>query len=166
MASRKGVAITIAVLVGVAAFAYSLPFLIPEDVTMKIIVSDFEEHLDITKEKALMEVTSVDESFEQMINDEISPNDYISIAEVSSSQINSQIIELVESEAGDEWFDSYLNNLESLRKYNSYIMETIVLANLLNDGNSISDQKELVTKIEQLKQESIDYANLSLSTRP
>ena len=101
-----------------------------------------------------------------MINDEISPNDYISIAEVSSSQINSQIIELVESEAGDEWFDSYLNNLESLRKYNSYIMETIVLANLLNDGNSISDQKELVTKIEQLKQESIDYANLSLSTRP
>ena len=45
-------------------------------------------------------------------------------------------------------------------------METIVLANLLNDGNSISDQKELVTKIEQLKQESIDYANLSLSTRP
>ena len=109
---------------------------------------------------------AVDESFEQMINDEISPNEYISIAEVSSSQINSQIIELVESEAGDEWFDSYLNNLESLRKYNSYIMETIVLANLLNDGNSISDQKELVTKIEQLKQESIDYANLSLSTRP
>jgi len=133
---------------------------------MSVVVSDFESHIVGIDERFKIISNAVDESFEQMINDEISPNDYISIAEVSSSQINSQIIELVESEAGDEWFDSYLNNLESLRKYNSYIMETIVLANLLNDGNSISDQKELVTKIEQLKQESIDYANLSLSTRP
>ena len=139
---------------------------IPTNPQMSVVVSDFESHIVGIDERFKIISNAVDESFEQMINDEISPNDYISIAEVSSSQINSQIIELVESEAGDEWFDSYLNNLESLRKYNSYIMETIVLANLLNDGNSISDQKELVTKIEQLKQESIDYANLSLSTRP
>ena len=139
---------------------------IPTNPQMSVVVSDFESHIVGIDERFKIISNAVDESFEQMINDEISPNEYISIAEVSSSQINSQIIELVESEAGDEWFDSYLNNLESLRKYNSYIMETIVLANLLNDGNSISDQKELVTKIEQLKQESIDYANLSLSTRP
>ena len=40
------------------------------------------------------------------------------------------------------------------------------MSKVLNDGNSISEQKDLLTKIEQLKQESIDYANLSLSTRP
>ena len=139
---------------------------IPTNPQMSVVVSDFESHILGIDERFKIISNAVDESFEQMINDEISPNDYISIAEVSSSQINSQIIELVESEAGDEWFDSYLNNLESLRKYNSYIMETIVLANVLNDGNSISEQKDLLTKIEQLKQESIDYANLSLSTRP
>ena len=48
MASKKGIGVTIAVLVGVAVFAYSLPFLIAFDTEMKIIVSDFGKHLDIT----------------------------------------------------------------------------------------------------------------------
>ena len=165
MASKKGIIITAIILAAITG-ARIMIWQIPTNPQMSVVVSDFESHIVGIDERFKIISNAVDESFEQMINDEISPNDYISIAEVSSSQINSQIIELVESEAGDEWFDSYLNNLESLRKYNSYIMETIVLANLLNDGNSISDQKELVTKIEQLKQESIDYANLSLSTRP
>jgi len=165
MASKKGIIITAIILAAITGASFMI-WQIPTNPQMSVVVSDFESHILGIDERFKIISNAVDESFEQMINDEISPNDYISIAEVSSSQINSQIIELVESEAGDEWFDSYLNNLESLRKYNSYIMETIVLANLLNDGNSISDQKELVTKIEQLKQESIDYANLSLSTRP
>ena len=101
-----------------------------------------------------------------MINSEITPNEYISIAEISSTQINSQIIELVESEATDEWLDSYLNNLESLRAYNSYIRETIVLANLLNDDYTMSDKEDILTKISLLKQESIDYGQMSVSTRP
>ena len=165
MASKKGIIITAIILAAITSASFMI-WQIPTNPQMSVVVSDFESHIVGIDERFKIISNAVDESFEQMINDEISPNEYISIAEVSSSQINSQIIELVESEAGDEWFDSYLNNLESLRKYNSYIMETIVLANLLNDGNSISDQKELVTKIEQLKQESIDYANLSLSTRP
>ena len=96
----------------------------------------------------------------------ISSDEYISIAEISSSQINSQIIELVESEATDEWIDSYLNNLESLRAYNSYIRETIVFANLLNQDSTESEKNDLIAKIEQLKQESKDFAELSLSSRP
>ena len=47
MASRKGIAVTIAILVGVVGASF-LVYLLPEDTTMKISVSDFEEHLDIT----------------------------------------------------------------------------------------------------------------------
>ena len=101
-----------------------------------------------------------------MVNGGITPDEYITIAEISSTQINSQIIELVESQAPDEWLDSYLNDLESLRSYNSYIRETIVLANLLNDDFTMSDKEEALEKISLLKQESIDYAQMSLSTRP
>ena len=46
MASRKGIGVTIAILVGVVAASF-LVYLIPEDTTMKITVSDFGEHLDI-----------------------------------------------------------------------------------------------------------------------
>jgi hypothetical protein len=101
-----------------------------------------------------------------MINGEISPDEYISIAEISSSQINSQIIELVESNATDEWLDSYLNDLESLRSYNSYIRETIVLANLINGNAGIDEKSDILIKIEQLKQESKEYSKLSIASRP
>ena len=64
MASRKGIGVTIVFLVGIVAASF-LVYLIPEDTTMKITVSDFEKHLDITKERASMETRSVDESFEK-----------------------------------------------------------------------------------------------------
>jgi len=89
MASKKGIVVTIAILVGVAVFAYSLPFLIAFDTEMKITVSDFGEHLDITKERAAMEYSSIDESFEKLMEKKMSPNEFIRIAKVSSSQINS-----------------------------------------------------------------------------
>ena len=80
-------------------------YLIPEDTTMKIVVSDFEKHLDITKEKASMEIAGIDESFEKLMEKKMSPDEDIRIAEVSSSQINSLIIELTDSGATQEWVE-------------------------------------------------------------
>ena len=166
MATRKGIGITIAILVGVAAFAYSLPFLIPEDVTMKIIVSDFEEYLDVTKEKASMEVTSIDESFEKLMEKKTSPDEYIRIAEVSSSQINSLIIELTNSGAAQEWYDSYANYIGALKKLNEKITETIVVANLMSDDSNSNSINEIIAKIHQLETESLDLIKKSDNTRP
>ena len=102
MASIKGIAVTIAILVGVISASFMV-YLIPEDTTMKIIVSDFEKHLDDTKEKAMLETVNVDESFEKLMEEKLSPTEYIGIAEVSSSQINSLVIELTNSGAAQEW---------------------------------------------------------------
>jgi len=165
MASKKGIVITAIILASITGASFII-WQIPTDPQMSLVVSDFESHIIGIDERYKIISSAVDESFEQMINGEILPGDYIEIAEISSSQINSQIVELVESEATDEWFDSYLNSLESLRVYNSYIRETIVLANLLNDDSIMSDKEEILTKISLLKQESMDYAQMSLSTRP
>ena len=165
MATKKGIVIT-AIILGVITAASFMIWQIPNNPQMSIVVSDFRTHINGIDERYRIISSAVDESFEQMLNDEISSDEYISIAEISSSQINSQIIELVESEATDEWIDSYLNNLESLRAYNSYIRETIVFANLLNQDSTESEKNDLIAKIEQLKQESKDFAELSLSSRP
>ena len=165
MATKKGIIIT-ATILGVITAASFMIWQISNNPQMSIVVSDFRTHINGIDERYRIISSAVDESFEQMLNDEISSDEYISIAEISSSQINSQIIELVESEATDEWIDSYLNNLESLRAYNSYIRETIVFANLLNQDSTESEKNDLIAKIEQLKQESKDFAELSLSTRP
>ena len=165
MASTKGIAVTIAILVGVVAASF-LVYLIPEDTTMKIVVSDFKKHLDITKEKASMEITSIDESFEKLMEKKISPDEYINIAEVSSSQINSLIIELTNSGATQEWSESYINYIGALKKLNEKITETIVVANLMNSDNNSNSINEIIAKIRQLETESLDLIKNSDNTRP
>ena len=165
MASRKGVGITIAILASVIIASFVV-YLIPEDTTMKIIVSDFEKYLDITKEKTSMEVTSIDESFEKLMEKKTSPDEYIRIAEVSSSQINSLIIELTNSGAAQEWYDSYANYIGALKKLNEKITETIVVANLMNSDNNSNSINEMIAKIHQLEIESQDLMKKSDNTRP
>ena len=165
MASRKGIGITIAFLVCVVIASFMV-YLIPEDTTMKIVVSDFEEYLDITKEKASMEVTGIDESFEKLMEKKTSPDEYIRIADVSSSQINSLIIELINSGAAQEWYDSYANYIGALIKLNEKITETIVVANLMSGDSNSNSINEIIAKIHQLETESLDLMKKSDNTRP
>ena len=165
MASKKGIGVTIAFLVGIVAASF-LVYLIPEDTTMKIVVSDFEKYLDITKEKAMLESVSIDESFEKLMEKKTSPNEYIGIAKVSSSQINSLIIELTDSGATQEWVESYVNYIGALKKLNEKITETIVVANLMNDDDNSNSINEIIAKIHQLETESIDLIKKSDNTRP
>jgi hypothetical protein len=165
MASKKGIGVTIAFLVGVVAASF-LVYLIPEDTAMKIVVSDFEKYLDITKEKAMLESVSIDESFEKLMEKKISPDEYINIAEVSSSQINSLIIELTNSGATQEWSESYVNYIGALKKLNEKITETIVVANLMNSDNNSNSINEMIAKIHQLEIESQDLMKKSDNTRP
>jgi hypothetical protein len=165
VASRKGIAVTVVILVGVVAASF-LVYLLPEDTTMKISISDFENHLDITKERASMEVTGIDESFQKLMNDEIGPDEYISIAEVSASQLNSLIIELTNSGATQEWSESYVNYIVALKKLNDKITETIVVANLITDDSNSDSINEILAKIKQLETESLDLIKKSDSSRP
>ena len=165
MASRKGIGVTIAILVGVVAASF-LVYLIPEDTTMKITVSDFGEQLDITEERALMESSSIDESFKKLMENDMNQDEYIRIAEVSSSQILTLIIELKDSGATQEWTDSYVNYIGALKKLNEMITETIVVANLMDSDDNSDSINEIIDKIHQLKTESLDLTKKSDITRP
>jgi len=165
VASKKGIVVTVAILVGVVAASF-LVYLLPEDTTMKISVSDFEKHLDITKERAAMEVTGIDDSFKKLMNGEINPDEYVNMAEVSSSQLNSLVIELTNSGATQEWTESYVNYIGALKKLNDKITETIVVANLIGDDNNSNSINEVLAKIKQLETESFDLTKKSDSSRP
>ena len=165
MASRKGIGVTIAILVGVVAASF-LVYLIPEDTTMKITVSDFGEHLDITKERALMESSSIDESFKKLMENDMNQDEYIRIAEISSSQILTLIIELKDSGATQEWTESYVDYIGALKKLNEMITETIVVANLMDSEDNSNSINEIIDKIHQLKTESLDLTKKSDAARP
>ena len=165
MKSKKGVIITVVVLIAITIASFSV-WQIPESSKMTIVVTDFESHLDGIDARHDIIRNAVDESLLEMIDGNITPEELISIAEISSSQINSQIIELVESEAPEEWQSSYLNYLESLRSSNSYIREVMALANLQTSDPTNDEFINILQKIEKLQSESKEYAKFSYQYRP
>ena len=165
MASKKGIGVTIGILVGVVVASF-LFYLIPEGTEMKLVVSDFEKHLDDIDERATMLSTGINESFEDLMNYRLSPEEYFVIASVTQSQVNSLIIELTLSNAPQEWSISYKTYNAALKKLNDQITETIVVANLIKDGENSSSVNEIISKISELRMQSLDLIEKSNNSRP
>ena len=165
MASKKGIGFTVIILVGVVAASF-LVYLIPEDTTMKFVVSDFEKHLDEIKEKKILLENSIQNSFEDMMYKKLDPVEYTEIAELSSSQVTLLAIELASSDATQEWTNSYVASIQSLKKLNEQIAETIVVANMLYTNADSGDIDKILEKINQLKEESLNLVKKSDNSRP
>jgi len=165
LATKKGIAVTVVILVAITAASF-LVWIIPQNIENKIIVSDFKVHLDNIKEIHFTLQTEVDQEFQNLLNGTITPKEYIDIAEISSSQVNSQIIQLVESKAPEEWRESYLNYIESLKKFNSEIRETIVVAKIMSENNESDKIQDILKKIDSLRKDSESLAIASDNTRP
>jgi hypothetical protein len=165
MASKKGIGFTVIILVGVVAASF-LVYLIPEDTTMKFVVSDFERHLDEIKEKKILLENSIQNSFEDMMDKKLDPVEYTEIAELSSSQVTLLAIELASSDATQEWTNSYVASIQSLKKLNEQIAETIVVANMLYTNADSGDIDKILEKINQLKEESLNLVKKSDNSRP
>ena len=165
MASKKGIAVTIAILVGVIPASF-LILLIPENTDMKLIVSDFEKQLDDTDERTSMLSAGIEKSFDDLINHKLSPEEYFVTAGVTQSQVNSLIIELTLSGAPQEWAASYKSYIDVLKKLNEEITETIIVANLMKDGGNSDSVNEIISKIHELRAELLALIEKSNSLRP
>jgi len=165
MASKKGIGLTIGILVAVSAASFIF-WMIPQQSPMTIVVTDFENYLDGIKAKHDVISSGLEEPFSQMLNGKISHQEYISIAMISTSQVNAIIIEMVDSDAPDDWQESYINYLESLRSFNTYIRETIVIANLIGDNSDMNSIDNALSDITRLKLDSESFADASDKSRP
>ena len=164
MASKKGIGVTIAILVGVAAASF-LVYLIPENTDMKLVVSDFEKHLDDIDERTSMLSIGIEKSFEDLINHKLSPKEYFVTAGVTQQQVNALIIELTLSAEPQEWTSSYKTYVGALKKLNEQITETVIVANLMKDGDSDS-VNEIIPKIHELRAELLNLIEKSDNLRP
>lgn len=156
---------TIVILVAITIASFFV-WLTPQSYDATFVVSDFKSHLDGVKEIHGALADGIEKEFQKMLNGDITPDQYIEVAEISSSQINSQIIQLVESKASQEWQESYLNYLDALRATNSNIRETIVVANMIKENADKQNVDEVLKKIDQLKEESKSFVSASDSARP
>ena len=165
MASKKGVVITAIILAAITGASFLL-WIIPQDYETTFVVSDYEGYLDGVKNIHEVLEESIDIEYQNLRTGEITPQKYIAITEITSSQVTAQISEFVTSKPPEAWQTSYINYMDAMKKFNSYIIETKVLANLIENESTEEEMKETLEKIESLKAESIEFVKSSDQTRP
>jgi len=155
MASKKGIAITAIILAAITGASFLL-WVIPQENDTTFIVTDYEGYLDGVKNIHEVLQESVDMEYQNLREGKISPIDYITITEVTSSQVTTQISEFVTSKPSEQWQESYIK----------YILETKVLANQIEKGSLDAEILQTVDRIESIKAESIEYVKKSNELRP
>ena len=164
--SKKGVIITILVLVSITAASFTV-WQIPDSSKMTIVVTDFGSHLEVIDARHEIIASALEKSFSELMNEKIPVEGYIKIAEVSSLQNNGLLMELVESNAPEEWQESYINRITSLKSYEMYIIETIVMAEFLENNDIDDGQKDAILgEIQKFKEEYVQYTQMAESTKP
>ena len=164
MASKKGIAVTIIILVAITAGSF-LFWVIPQESQRSLITSDHENYLDGIKAIHSILNQTISTEFQNLKDENITPDEYLQIADVTSSQISSQISEFVISKPPNEWQDSYISYMEALRNFNSYVTETKVYANLVKEGKT-EQLDETLAKIHSYKSESEMLMEVSDNSRP
>ena len=162
MASKKGVVITGIILVAITAASF-LFWIIPQENPSTLIVSDYENYLEGVKKIHQVLQEDIETEFQDLMDGKTTPDDYIKMADVTSSQVTVQISEFVTSKPSEKWQESYISYMEALKKFNSYIIETKVAASMLKEGQN---NTEIIQKIESLKLESQELINKSDKSRP
>jgi type II secretory pathway component GspD/PulD (secretin) len=165
MASKKGIAITAIILAAITGASFLL-WIVPQENDTTFIVTDYEAYLDGVKNIHEVLQESVDMEYQNLREGKISPIDYITITEVTSSQVTTQISEFVTSKPSEQWQESYISYMDGMKKFNEYILETKVLANQIENGSLDAEILQTVDRIESIKAESIEYVKKSNELRP
>ena len=165
MASKKGIAITAIILASITGASFLL-WVIPQENDTTFIVTDYEGYLDGVKNIHEVLQESIDIEYQNLLDGKIPPNDYITVTEVTSSQVTTQISEFVTSKPSEKWQESYISYMNGMKKFNEYILETKVLANQIENESMDAEILETVHKIESIKAESMEYIKKSNDLRP
>mgnify|MGYP006151644011 CR=1 FL=1 len=167
MSSKRGVVITVAILIAITIASFSV--WIGNNTTnteMTIVVTDFENHDVGIVDRHKIVSNSINESFGKFMDGEIEINDYDKIAKAGSSQNNALLIELKSSGAPEEWQETYVNRILSLKAFGEYIRETMVMINLIENEGGGGERIEILNNIEKLKEEYIQYGQMADSSKP
>jgi len=167
MGSKKGVVITVVILVAITIGSFMVWFGNPTNTDMTIVVTDFENHDAGIVERHKIISSSIEKSFEKFLNGEIDSNEYEKISETGSSQNNALLMELAYSDAPEEWQDAYVNRIASLKSFGAYIRESMVYASYLEaDGQNFQQKNELLENMEKYKEEFIQFRQMADSVKP
>tara|TARA_B100000029_G_scaffold38479_1_gene36077 strand:- start:1049 stop:1621 length:573 start_codon:yes stop_codon:yes gene_type:complete len=167
MGSKKGVVITVVILVAITIGSFMVWFGNPTSTEMTIVVTDFENHDTGIVERHKIVYNSIEKSFESFLNNEITADEYEKIAETGSSQNNALLMELAYSDAPEEWQETYVNRIASFKSFGAYIRESMVFSTYLTEEvEELQQKNEILENMEKYKDEYIQFKQLAESAKP
>ena len=165
MASKKGIAVTAIILAAITGASFLL-WVIPQENESTFIVTDYQGYLDGVENIHEVLQESIEIEYQNLRDGKISPEDYITVTEITSSQVTTQISEFITSKPSEPWQESYINYMDAMKKFNEYILETKVLANQIQNGSSGEEISQTIEKIESIKSQSMEFVKKSNELRP
>jgi len=165
MASKKGILVTIIILAVITSASFLL-WAIPENNETTFVVSDYEGYYLGVKNIQEVLQESINIEYQNLRNGDITPQEYVAVTDVTTSQVTAQISEFVTSKPSEQWQESYISYMNAMKKFNEYVLETKVLANQMQNGSLDDEILQTVNKIESIKAESIEYIKKSNDLRP
>ncbi len=165
MASKRGVAVTVIILAAITGASFLL-WLVPQNSETAFVIQDYENYLNGVKNIHEILDESIDIEYQNMLAGEVSPQDYIAVTEVTSSQVTAQISEFVTSKPPEQWQPSYISYMDAMRSFNSYITETKVLASMIEAQSSTEEMSETLQRIDSLKARTSELVSASDQLRP
>ena len=167
MGSKKGVVITVGVLIAITIASFMVWLDDPTNTEMTIVVTDFENHDAGIVERHNIVYNSIESSFEKFRSSEITVEEYEKIAETGSSQNNALLMELAYSDAPEEWQETYVNRIASLKSFGAYIRESMVFSTYLtNEVEELQQKNEILENMEKYKEEYIQFKQIAESAKP
>ena len=168
MGSKKGVGITVGILVAITVASFMVWFANPSNNSeMTIVVTDFENHDAGIIERHKIVSNSIEESFSKLMKGDIDTTEYEKIVEAGSSQNNALLMELAYSDAPEEWQEAYVNRIASLKSFGAYIRESMVFTSYLDsDGTNSQQKNEILENMEKYKTEYIQFKQMADSAKP
>ena len=165
MASKKGIAVTAIILAAITGASFLL-WVIPQENESTFVVTDYQGYLDGVENIHEVLQESIDIEYQNLRDGKISPEDYITVTEITSSQVTTQISEFITSKPSEPWQESYINYMEAMKKFNDYILETKVLANQIQNASPNEEISQTIEKIESIKSQSMEFVKKSNELRP
>ena len=165
MVTKKGLIVT-AIMLGAITTASFFIWIFPQNRGSTVAVSDYGDEIESVRERHALIMDEMDSNLKSMLNNTLSPDDFVDRAQASSSQVTSLISELIESNPSSEWRESYLSYDEALKKYNDYLTESISLASKIKSGISPSDMSDEMSKLTSLRNDTNSYIVMSNETKP
>ena len=165
MASKKGIAVTAIILAAITGASFLL-WVIPQENESTFVVTDYQGYLDGVENIHEVLQESIGIEYQNLRDGKISPEDYITVTEITSSQVTTQISEFITSKPSEPWQESYINYMYAMEEFNKYILETKVLANQIQNGSSDEEISQTIEKIDSIKSQSMEFVKKSNELRP